>query len=69
MLPHSSGRCGLPAVYLEGDDVAAGKRIIGGFFLMMMGFGIILDTTWLTVGSVTAGSGAVLVLWGAGARR
>ena len=49
--------------------MAAGKRIIGGFFLMMMGFGIILDTTWLTVGSVTAGSGAVLVLWGAGARR
>jgi hypothetical protein len=45
--------------------VAAGKRIIGGFFVMMMGLGLILDTSWTTMGTLTAAGGLALVLWGA----
>jgi hypothetical protein len=47
----------------------AGKRIIGGFFLLMMGFGVILDTSWHVAGTLVASAGAALLLWGASARR
>jgi len=50
-------------------DVVARKRIIGGFFLLMMGFGLILDTPWDAFGLLVAATGAALVLWGVGARR
>ena len=49
--------------------MAAGKRIVGGFFLLMMGFGLILDTPWDAFGALGVVSGAALMLWGAGARR
>lgn len=47
----------------------AGKRIIGGFFVLMMGLGVILDTTWDGLGTALATVGAGLMLWGAAARR
>jgi len=49
--------------------VAAGKRTVGGFFLLMMGFGLILDTPWDAFGALGVVSGAALMLWGAGATR
>ena len=49
--------------------MAAGKRIVGGFFLLMMGFGLILDTPWDAFGALGAVSGAALILWGVGAAR
>jgi hypothetical protein len=50
-------------------DVTVGKRIVGGFFLLMMGFGLILDTPWDAVGALGGAAGAALVLWGVAARR
>lgn len=49
--------------------MTAGKRIVGGFFLLMMGFGVILDTPWDAVGAMGAAAGAALVLWGVAAQR
>jgi hypothetical protein len=49
--------------------VEAGKRIVGGLFLLMMGFGLILDTPWDAFGALGVVCGAALMLWGAGARR
>lgn len=47
----------------------SGKRLIGGFSLMMLGFGLLLDTRWEGAGVVTVIVGLGLVLWGAVARR
>jgi len=49
--------------------VQSGKRLIGGFSLMMLGFGLVLDTVWDRTGFVTVIAGLALVLWGAAARR
>jgi hypothetical protein len=49
--------------------VTAGKRIVGGFFLLMMGLGVILDTPWEVVGVMGAAAGGALVLWGVAAQR
>ncbi len=48
--------------------MVAGKRIVGGFFLLMMGFGVILDTPWDVLGVLGSAAGAALVLWGVGTR-
>ncbi len=42
-----------------------GTSIVGGFFTLMIGFGIVLDTTWNGTGAAVALAGAVLVTWGA----
>lgn len=47
----------------------SGKRLIGGFSLMMLGFGFVLDTAWDCTGYATVIAGLALVLWGAAARR
>jgi hypothetical protein len=46
-------------------DVAAFGRIIGGFFLLMIGFGVILDTSWDTLGAMLCLAGGGGMLWGA----
>ena len=48
--------------------MVAGKRIVGGFFVLMIGFGFILDTPWDAFGVLAAATGAVLVLWGVATR-
>jgi hypothetical protein len=47
----------------------SGKRLIGGFSLMMLGFGLVLDTGWYKTGVGAAVAGLALVLWGAVGRR
>ncbi len=40
-------------------------RIIGGFVLLMIGFGVILDTSWDTIGSLLCVAGGAVMLSGA----
>jgi hypothetical protein len=47
----------------------SGKRLIGGFSLMMLGFGLVLDTPWFATGIIAAVAGLALVLRGTAARR
>lgn len=47
----------------------SGKRLIGGFSLMMLGFGLILDTAWDRTGCAAVIAGLALVLWGVAVRR
>lgn len=49
--------------------MAATGRLIGGFFLLMIGFGVVLDTSWDVVGAALCFAGAGVMLWGAQARR
>jgi hypothetical protein len=49
--------------------VVGGKRIVGGFVLVMLGLGIVLDTPWGGSGGVVAAVGAGLLAWGAAAAR
>jgi hypothetical protein len=48
--------------------VAPVGRLIGGFFLLMVGFGVILDTSWDTIGSLLCLAGGGLMLSGAWSR-
>ena len=50
-------------------DVAAIGRLIGGFSLLMIGFGVVLDTSWDVIGATLCFAGAGVMLWGAQARR
>jgi hypothetical protein len=45
--------------------VLRGTAIIGGFFVLMIGCGIVLDTVWNRTGAAVALAGAVLLAWGA----
>lgn len=45
--------------------MAAVGRIIGGFILLMIGFGVILDTSWDAVGTVLCLAGGGVMLSGA----
>jgi len=45
--------------------VAAVGRIIGGFFLLMIGFGVVLDTSWDMIGAALCLAGAGVMLSGA----
>jgi drug/metabolite transporter superfamily protein YnfA len=45
--------------------VTAAGRIVGGFLLLMVGFGVILDTSWDVVGAVLCLAGGGVTLWGA----
>jgi hypothetical protein len=49
--------------------MVAGKRIIGGFFTLMMGLGLILDSSWERTGALAAAVGAGLMLWAVVVRR
>jgi hypothetical protein len=45
--------------------VRRGTTIIAGFFVLMIGCGIVLDTVWNRTGATIAFAGAVLLAWGA----
>ena len=47
----------------------AAKRIIGGFFTLMIGVGVVLDSSWDRAGTVVAAVGAGFMLWAVAARR
>jgi hypothetical protein len=48
--------------------VTAGKRIVGGFFVLMIGLGTVLDTSWDWTGGAVSLAGAALLVWGATVR-
>jgi hypothetical protein len=48
--------------------VVGGKRIVGGFVVLMLGLGLMLDTPWGTAGAAVAVAGATLLTWGAAVR-
>ena len=44
-------------------------RLIAGFFLLMIGFGVVLDTSWDAVGAMLCLAGGGAMLSGVGMRR
>lgn len=47
------------------DETAGKAQRVAGFFTLMIGSGIVLDTADVAVGAAVLGTGAALFAWGA----
>ena len=49
--------------------MSPGAAIVIGFFVLMLGLGVVLDSSWNATGALLGTAGAALSLWGARTRR